>query len=257
MSVEEGLNTWSNIPLKYGGCMLKRTLSQKIKDVVFYSLAFFILYTIIAYLLETKWLSSTIDLPKLNGILKDSLTLTAAFLAPGAAFILFTDWREQHNKQVRNEFGLKVFNQFEKFSKEVDQLGFIYTELECLLPDNAKDKLDPFRIPLGLDHQIFKKTKPLMQSYSKQMYLIQDEFNTLIDNFRYFGVVTNQLNHMVPWIKGILEDFANIHDELNDGYSEYLQFLEIFEEKINQYTKVRSKIERKLTLNILQQLQEE
>ncbi|MCG5225722.1 hypothetical protein [Acinetobacter pittii] len=237
--------------------MLKRTLSQKIKDVVFYSLVFFILYTIIAFLLETYWLSKTINLPKLNGILKDSLTLTAGFLAPGAAFILFTDWREQHNKQVRNEFGLKVFNQFEKFSKEIDQLGFIYTELEYLLPDESKDKLDPFRIPLGLDHPIFEMTKPLMQRYSKQMYLIQDEFNTLIDNFRYFGVVTNQLNPMVPWIKGILEDFANIHDELNDGYSEYLQFLEIFEEKIYRYTRVRSEIEGKLTLNILQQLQED
>lgn len=237
--------------------MFKRTLSQKIKDVVFYSLVFFILYTIIAYLLETKWLSSTIDLPKLNGILKDSLTLTAAFLAPGAAFILFTDWREQHNKQVRNEFGLKVFNQFEKFSKEIDQLGFIYTELEYLLPDEAKDKLDPFRIPLGLDHPVFKKNEHLILSYFKQVHIIQEEFNTLIDKFRYFGVVTNQLKPMAPWIKCILEDFANIHDELNDSYSEYLQLLEIIEDKISLYSKLRSEVEEKLTLNILQQLQEE
>lgn len=237
--------------------MFKRTLSQKIKDVVFYSLVFFILYTIIAYLLETKWLSSTIDLPKLNGILKDSLTLTAAFLAPGAAFILFTDWREQHNKQVRNEFGLKVFNQFEKFSKEIDQLGFIYTELEYLLPDEAKDKLDPFRIPLGLDHPVFIKNEHLILSYFKQVHIIQEEFNTLIDKFRYFGVVTNQLKPMVPWIKCILEDFANIHDELNDSYSEYLQLLEIIEDKISLYSKLRSEVEEKLTLNILQQLQEE
>ncbi|HFF2590174.1 hypothetical protein [Acinetobacter baumannii] len=257
MSVEEGLNSCSNIPLKYGGCMFKRTLSQKIKDVVFYSLVFFILYTIIAYLLETNWLSKTIDLPKINGILKDSLTLTAAFLAPGAAFILFTDWREQHNKQVRNEFGLKVFNQFEKFSREIDQFGFIYTELECLLPDEAKDKLDPFRIRLGLDHPIFKNNEHLIKSLLKQFQLIQDEFNTLMDKFRYFGVVTNQLKLMVPWITGLLKEFENIHDELNDSYSEYLHFLEIYEEKIILYSRLRSEIEEKLTLNILQQLQEE
>lgn len=237
--------------------MVKKSLNQKMKDVVFYAIVFFVLYTIVAYLLESKWLSEIIGLPKINGILKDSLTMTAAFLAPGAAFILFTDWREQHNKQVRNEFGLKVFNQFEKFSKEIDQAGFIFTELDYLLPDEARDKLDPFRLPIGLDHPIFIKNEHLILSYFKQVHIIQEEFNTLIDKFRYFGVVTNQLKPMAPWIKGILEDFANIHDELNDSYSEYLQLLEIIEDKISLYSKVRSEVEEKLTLNILQQLQEE
>ncbi|CAM0816942.1 hypothetical protein ACXP5J_18255 [Acinetobacter baumannii] len=67
----------------------------------------------------------------------------------------------------------------------------------------------------------------------------------------------NQLKPMAPWIKCILEDFANIHDELNDSYSEYLQLLEIIEDKISLYSKLRSEVEEKLTLNILQQLQEE
>ncbi|MFV5343567.1 hypothetical protein VXQ28_08590 [Acinetobacter oleivorans] len=71
--------------------MVKKSLNQKMKDVVFYAIVFFVLYTIVAYLLESKWLSEIIGLPKINGILKDSLTMTAAFLAPGAAFILFTD----------------------------------------------------------------------------------------------------------------------------------------------------------------------
>lgn len=237
--------------------MLKRTLSQKIKDVVFYSLVFFILYTIIAYLLETNWLSKTIDLPKINGILKDSLTLTAAFLAPGAAFILFTDWREQHNKQVRNEFGLKVFNQFEKFSKEIDQATYIHTELDCLITDEQKNLLDPTRIPLYLNDPIFKKNHNLILSYFKQADLIQIEFSTLIDKFRYYGAVTNQLTYMEKWLKSIIEEFANIHDEVNDHYGEYLQLLHLIEDKLNQYSEIRSKIERKLTLNILQQLQEE
>ncbi|WP_227551787.1 hypothetical protein [Acinetobacter baumannii] len=123
--------------------MLKRSLNQKMKDIAFYAIVFFVLYSIVAYLLESKWLSEVIVLPKINGILKDGLTMTAAFLAPGAAFILFTDWREQHNKQVRNEFGLKVFYQFEKFSKEIDQATYIHTELDCLIPEEQKNLLDP------------------------------------------------------------------------------------------------------------------
>ncbi|AOM87228.1 hypothetical protein [Acinetobacter baumannii] len=236
--------------------MFKRTLSQKIKDVVFYSLVFFILYTIIAYLLETNWLSKTIDLPKINGILKDSLTLTAAFLAPGAAFILFTDWREQHNKQVRNEFGLKVFNQFEKFSKGIDQASLIYTELDYLLPDEARDKLDPFRVTIGLDHPIFENNKDLILSYFKQIHLIQEEFQSLMESFRYFGVVTNQFINMKSWIDSTLEEFVNIHNEEENSYSEYLQFIENIENQLELYSELRGQIDLNLTKNILQQLQE-
>ncbi|MBJ8482622.1 hypothetical protein [Acinetobacter vivianii] len=236
--------------------MIRTSLEDKIKDIVFWTIVFFILYTILGFLLETNWLSKTISLPKINEILKDSLTITATFLAPVAAFVLFSDWREQHNKQVRNEFGLKVFNQFEKFSKEIDKASFLFTELDCLMPDEHRDKLDPNRMPLMLYHPIFEENRNLILSFWNQIHVIQEEFNTLIDKFRYFGVVTNQLRQMESWLKNILEEFENIHDELNDSYSEYLQFLEIIDEKLNLYKRLRSQIERKLTINILQQLQE-
>lgn len=237
--------------------MLKRSLNQKMKDVVFYAVVFFVLYSIVAYLLESKWLSEIIGLPKVNGILKDSLTMTAAFLAPGAAFILFTDWREQHNKQVRNDFGLKVFTQFEKFSKEIDQAAYIHTELDCLIPDEQKNVLNSSRIPLYLSDPIFKQNHNLILSYFKQADLIQIEFSILIDKFRYYGAVTNQLIYMEQWLKNIIEEFTNIHDEVNDDYGEYLELLHLIEEKLDQYTKIRSKIERNITLNILQRLQED
>lgn len=236
--------------------MIKKSLEEKIRDVVFWTITFFILYTIVGFLLETNWLKTAITSREVNVILKDSLTITAAFLAPVAAFVLFSDWREQHNKQVRNEFGLKVFNQFEKFSKEIDKASFLFTELDCLMPDEHRDKLDPNRMPLMLYHPIFEENRNLILSFWNQIHVIQEEFNTLIDTFRYFGVVTNQLRQMESWLKNILEEFENIHDELNDSYSEYLQFLEIIDEKINLYTRLRSQIERKLTINILQQLQE-
>lgn len=239
--------------------MANKSLNDKIKIIGFWTFGGVFWYLVISFFLLSEYpiQNYSFDLKKAYEVLKDSLTLVAAFLAPVAAFVLFSDWREQHNKQVRNEFGLKVFNQFEKFSKEIDQLGFIYTELEYLLPDEAKDKMDPYRIPLGLDHPIFKNNEHLIKNFFKQLQLIQEEFNTLMDKFRYFGVVTNQLKPMVPWITCLLKEFADIHDELNDSYSDYLQLLEIYEEKITLYSRFRSEIEEKLTLNILQQLQED
>ncbi len=237
--------------------MFKNSLNKKMNDVVFYAISFFVLYIIIAYLFESNWLSEIIDLPKLNQIIKDGLTITATFLAPGAAFILFSDWKEQHNKQVRNEFGLKVFNQFEKFSNEIDKAGFIYIELYCLLPDEARNMTYPSRIPIGLDDPIFSNNEQLILSFFKQLEVIQVEFNILIEKFRYFGVVTNQITYMAPWLVNILEQFNEIHDDLNDTYSEYLQLLEFIQSKFDKYSDLRKEIERKINLNILKQLQEE
>ncbi|WP_227551883.1 hypothetical protein [Acinetobacter baumannii] len=115
----------------------------------------------------------------------------------------------------------------------------------------------PSRRPLYLNDPIFKQNHNLILSYFKQVDLIQIEFSILIDKFRYYGAVTNQLTYMEQWLKNIIVEFTNIHDEVNDNYGEYLQLLHLIEEKLNQYTRIRSKIEEKITLNILQQLQED
>lgn len=76
--------------------MAKKTLKQKINDLFFWTIIFFIFYIITAYLLETSWLKIVLGLPNIYEILKDGLTITATFLAPTSALLLFSDWREQH-----------------------------------------------------------------------------------------------------------------------------------------------------------------
>lgn len=83
--------------------MDKKTLEEKIHDVIFWTIVFFILYLIIGYLLESSWLSKMPGLNKIYDLLKDGLSITAAFLAPVAAFILFSDWREPHLATVKDE----------------------------------------------------------------------------------------------------------------------------------------------------------
>ncbi|MDS7930658.1 hypothetical protein RMB13_14485 [Acinetobacter sp. V102_4] len=234
--------------------MARKNLKVKVELTIFWLGLFCLSYLIFGFILKSD-LTKPIDSSIFYEVLKDSLSISAAFFAPIAAFILFSDWREQHNKQVRNEFGLKVFNQFEKFSKGIDQAGFIYTELDCLLPKEARDKRDPFRIRIGLDHPIFHKNKNLILSYFKQVQQIQEEFQALIENFRYFGVVTNQLIDMKSWIDSTLEEFVNIHEE-DETYSEFLQFLEKIIKELELYKNLRNQIELNLVKNILQQLQE-
>lgn len=76
--------------------MKNKNLSEKIQDLVFWTVVFLILYFITAFLLKSSWLQVALTLPETYEILKDSLTITATILAPVTALLLFSDWREQH-----------------------------------------------------------------------------------------------------------------------------------------------------------------
>ncbi|ENU08655.1 hypothetical protein [Acinetobacter calcoaceticus] len=98
--------------------MVKKTLEHKIKDLIFCTFAFLILYLIIGFMLQTEWLDKRLDLKRTYELLKDGLTITASFLAPVAAFVLFSDWREQHvsinNEKVSKEI-LNILDEFYVF----------------------------------------------------------------------------------------------------------------------------------------------
>lgn len=95
--------------------MAKKTLDEKIKEVSFWTFVFFIIYLIIGYLLQTSWLHKSLEFSKLYELLKDGLTITAALLAPVAAFVLFSDWRLQH-REITTEYNtsniLSLINKF-------------------------------------------------------------------------------------------------------------------------------------------------
>lgn len=76
--------------------MSKKTLKDKIGDMVFWTAVFIIFYFLVAYLRQSNWLEETFGLGKVYFLLKGTLGLTAAFLAPIAALVLFNDWREEH-----------------------------------------------------------------------------------------------------------------------------------------------------------------
>ncbi|QPF36126.1 hypothetical protein H0S57_05880 [Acinetobacter johnsonii] len=87
--------------------MAKKTLEEKIKLVCWRALGLTILYFLIG-----AWLISDgpkFDPTKTYNLLKDTLTLTAAFLAPVAAFVLFSDWREQHIEKLLEQESSEIY----------------------------------------------------------------------------------------------------------------------------------------------------
>lgn len=80
--------------------MIKKKFNEKIEEVAFWTFRFLFWYLVVAFFLKSNY---PINEYKFNNsmaydVLKDALTLAAAFLAPVAAFILFSDWRVQHKE---------------------------------------------------------------------------------------------------------------------------------------------------------------
>ena len=224
--------------------MAKKTLKAKINDVAFWTVIFFILYLIIGYLLESLWLTKPPTLDKVYELLKDGLGITAAFLAPAAAFILFSDWREQHNKQVRNDFALKVFTQFEVLEKEIQEAGIILINMEHIIPQKSQNRFSLDRRRIYLTDNFFKDHRDLILSFNYKIHDIQEVFNVLLDKIRYFGVATNQLSEVAIVAFQLLEKFREIStmDEDDSIYSEYLNLLKHNSKKLEQFHELRNMV---------------
>lgn len=100
--------------------MAKKTLEDKIKLVCWWALVLTILYFAIG-----AWLKSDgpkFDPAKTYDLLKDTLTLTATFLAPVAAFVLFSDWRREHRDKHNEEL---VFSRLEKIDTNSNEIIII------------------------------------------------------------------------------------------------------------------------------------
>ncbi|EOG4086959.1 hypothetical protein ACLB0G_001137 [Acinetobacter baumannii] len=238
--------------------MAKKSINEKIRNVGLWSICGVIAYLILAFILKSKYPITHYGFNQdiAYDVIKEALTIVAAFLAPIAAFLLFSDWREQHNKQVRNEFALKVFNQFENLSNKINQASYIILDLEVLIPEESSNISDPYRVPLYLDNPIFTENSKLINDYENQILVIQEEFNVLLDKLRYFSFVVNQREKYAILIEYFIKKFSEIHDEEEDSYGEYLQFIDVSNRHLELYKTLRNMIEQLIVSEILTQLQE-
>ncbi|MEN3977440.1 hypothetical protein [Acinetobacter sp. CWB-B33] len=78
--------------------MKKKTLEDKIRQVGFWTVIGVFLYLVMAFFLKSNYPIYEYDFNRsvAYDVIKDALTLGAAFLAPVAAFVLFSDWRSEH-----------------------------------------------------------------------------------------------------------------------------------------------------------------
>lgn len=79
-------------------------LNRNILKIGMWIFSFFFWYLVVAFFLKSNYpiYEQPFNRKEAYEALRDALTLSAYFLAPAVAFILFSDWREQH-KIINNE----------------------------------------------------------------------------------------------------------------------------------------------------------
>lgn len=96
--------------------MKKKTLREKINIVCWWAVGLTVVYFIIGVILKSD--GPKFDPIKTYDLIKDTLTLTATFLAPVAAFVLFSDWREEHKIKSL----LSLMDSIKNTTKEIEGL---------------------------------------------------------------------------------------------------------------------------------------
>lgn len=92
--------------------MAQEDLKVKIKKIWLWIVLGIIVYLFISFFLKSSYPIShyKFDLTVAYDVLKDALTLAAAFLAPIAAFVLFNDWRETHARITNEKTSIEIID---------------------------------------------------------------------------------------------------------------------------------------------------
>ncbi|EPQ5028938.1 hypothetical protein LOL03_003517 [Acinetobacter baumannii] len=97
--------------------MPETELKGKIKIVGFWTFGGIFWYLVISFFLLSNYPlhNFSFNNQKAYEVLKDALSIAAAFLAPVAAFVLFDDWRTSHRLKNNESEVLNILKKLEIF----------------------------------------------------------------------------------------------------------------------------------------------
>ncbi|AUM25926.1 hypothetical protein [Acinetobacter pittii] len=105
-------------------------LRVKIKKIWLRTIFGIIFFLIVSFFLKSSYpiTHHKFNLTEAYEVLKDSLTIAAAFLAPVAAFVLFSDWRLQHRAIAKENNSSNIFSLINRLSIELNILNILITQ---------------------------------------------------------------------------------------------------------------------------------
>lgn len=208
--------------------MKKKTLEEKIRLVGFWTFGFVFWYLVIAFFLKSSYpiYEYSFNREDAYDTIKDALTLAAAFLAPVAAFVFFSDWRAQH-KELSNEKNSKlIINAFNLCHSSISYYG---------------ESIDFQRQYSNFMNNLFT-----INTLTNEIYTIDENSLQFIQNAKEASSLFNSA--LPKWIQ-----LVNIHQQNTSGYNsaQLVSFNELQLQLINDYSGELQKI-AKIRNNLVQ-----
>ncbi|MCS6738633.1 hypothetical protein NOM94_02010 [Acinetobacter baumannii] len=161
--------------------MTKDDLKVKIRRIWKWTFIGIIFFLFISFFLKSSY---PITHHKFNfadayDVLKDTLTLAAAFLAPVAAFVLFNDWRIQHNKAFKASFFLNLYKDYFEYRFQINN---VMQDLKKILKSGYKaDDLEDIEFNFKLaSSRIIQVMSDICEVVEREEY--EKEFMPLISD---------------------------------------------------------------------------
>lgn len=171
--------------------MAKKSLEEKIKNVGFWAFGFIFWYLVVAFFLKSSYPIYDHPFNRIQAYetIKDVLSLTAAFLAPIAALVLFSDWREQYlqtkiEKDAQSIYDdiviyLSLLNKLERLVQKK-----VLNEKEYFKALELRDSLRP------VNEELNRKIIGFKAQSGYESVSGQDFYQKSKDIFRYFRHAT-------------------------------------------------------------------
>lgn len=198
---------------------------EKIKKLFFWEALFLIFFFIFSLVLNTSNFETHVTLPKIYELLKDLLTINAAFLAPIVAFILFSDWREQYNIQVIDKYLIDLMIQLK--------------DMEILLNRKSSNPDD------NLFNNILKSTFEIRFEL-KHIILILNIYHDYID--KDFLKKIESFDELSLKIDQIISEQSGINEEKKIGDDErpMIELIDDKAKKLNELVDIKKFLEVKI-----------
>lgn len=151
--------------------------------------------------------------------IKDSLSIISSFFGGlatlGAALIaanLFNDWRDQHNKSVRNQFSIEAYNKFSELEQSLHLCLFDIDTLQASINDSDY-AITPFT-------PRYQECLPLVEEIFKKLILIKMNFSDYVGKQRSYGAVSGQFDKINKNLDDYIMEFHNIDKNQKNGFGD-------------------------------------
>lgn len=207
--------------------MKGKTLEQKISLALYGTAIFFAFLFALGLILKTDLFNHWPTGNEVYEIGRDSLTLTAYFLAPATALLLFSDWRLEHVEKSREQQGKEIYN----LVKQVDSyLKELESEVED--EDNVRNDLSP-KVE-EVSRELIKQLSALQQNINEFSFddepalafkkKVEDVLNNFRENYflltKIFSVLVKKHNPSKYNTEYLGEDNDSFVERQNSLYEE-------------------------------------